>query len=189
MTRLTTLILSGAAILAIGVTAHASPDADTNQDGTITHSEFVTNAQLKFETADLDRDGYLSESEREQARTARRENKQAGRFDRLDANDDGIVSEDEFAAAAEMRGQRTRSDGDRSGRRGSRGPRKAKGSPQERLAEIDINGDGLVSFQEHMAGANVLFEKLDADQNGVLEQGEGRRRSRMGRSRMDRPSR
>ncbi len=182
MKTLTKVLIPGLAIGLIGVAAHAKgPKADLNQDGKVTHSEFITEAQLKFETADLDQDGYLSEAEREQARANRMEARQTKRFEHLDGNGDGTVSSDEFAAHSEMRRERR---GDREGRRGpkpdgARGGadrRRPGGSPEERLAEVDINGDGLISYQEHMDKAETFFTMLDVDQNGVLEKGEGPRR-------------
>src|SRR5690606_32000084 len=38
----------------------------------------------------------------------------------------------------------------------------------ERFAEIDRNGDGLITYEEHAAADEAEFREIDADGNGTL---------------------
>jgi Ca2+-binding EF-hand superfamily protein len=64
-------------------------------------------------------------------------------FDELDANDDGVVSSEEFVAPA-----------------------------AERFAELDANGDGAISSDEFTATLLERFEEIDTDDDGVATQEE-----------------
>ncbi|MET0251356.1 MAG: EF-hand domain-containing protein [Novosphingobium sp.] len=77
------------------------------------------------------------------------------RFDALDANKDGVVSEDEMAAAAKAQG---------SGQ-GQRGP----GGGMRRA---DADGDGKVTKAEYLAAQLERFDQQDADKNGQVTKAE-----------------
>lgn len=64
-------------------------------------------------------------------------------FDRLDTNQDGVISQAEVNA------------------------RQA-----ERFAKIDANGDGVISLEEYSARAQAMFAKADADGNGEITRDE-----------------
>ena len=129
----------------------------------------------------LNADGVLTRDEFNQVLSDRREmhaEKRQSRKDemraRFDTDGDGEISEAERQSAKES----LRTFRDRRGEDRPRGPRmdKRSKSGDNRWEEIDVNGDGLVSAQEHRAGADKMFEMLDADGDGVLTEGEGRRR-------------
>lgn len=84
------------------------------------------------------------------------------RFDAIDTNKDGQLSAAERAAGMEAARK------DRAARRG--GPR-----GERMLARIDTNGDGLISKAENRAAIEARFTRMDADKNGVVGPGEGRR--------------
>ena len=44
------------------------------------------------------------------------------------------------------------------------------------MDRLDANGDELISAQEYRAGADKMFEMLDSNGDGVLTEGEGRRK-------------
>lgn len=102
--------------------------ADTNRDGAITRAEAQAARGVLFERLDADNDGYLSQAERA---NANRQGGQARRgiegadanndgrisraelmdqpyrgFDRLDRNDDDIVSAEEIEAVRSLMGAR-----------------------------------------------------------------------------------
>jgi hypothetical protein len=184
------MIASGAALLIA-----AGPKADLNQDGEVTKAEFTQAAQSKFFAADTNNDGLLSQDERKAHRQAKRENRKDRRFEKLDANDDGLLSKDEVSARGEKRkGKKqarrekimqkfdTNLDGELSDaeRTVMNAERKAKreGKKERRKdrPKVDANGDGMVSMDEHMAVSERLFARMDANGDGVLTKGEGRKR-------------
>jgi len=193
-------------------TAHAKPKADTNQDGTVTRAEFNAASQARFANTDLNADGYLSTDELENARAARKSEKQARSFERLDVNGDGVITQDEYSTSInnrraekkERRAERrdinkdgTVDDQDRelwkekrAEMRKNRSDRRAKkrsgGERGNHWKKIDTNGDGLVSAQEYSAGADRMFERFDANGDGVLSKGEGRKKRRKKRRRSGR---
>ena len=104
------------------------------------------------------------------------------RFDRVDANEDGFVSEVEVEAAeaaARERLAERRSDRDGRGDRGRRGGR----DDGQRFDRQDTNDDGFVSREEAREAALARFDAADADGDGEVTRDEmRRRRDRSGRS-------
>ncbi|WP_422055278.1 hypothetical protein [Sphingomonas sp.] len=98
------------------------------------------------------------------------------RFDRMDTNKDGQLSADERkagaeaarAAMAEKKGGELQ-DFMRGGRRGG------GGMGERMLARVDTNGDGLISKAENRAMVEARFARMDADKDGTVEAGEGRK--------------
>ena len=98
-----------------------------------------------------------------------------GMFERADANNDGSVTKEEFAAA--RGGQFAKFDRNSDGyidssdvpkRMAQR--RNQNGSGGEMLGgQFDANGDGKVSKQEFINGPTLIFDRADADKNGVLD--------------------
>jgi Ca2+-binding EF-hand superfamily protein len=81
-------------------------------------------------------------------------------FDRLDANHDGVISKEEWAAAAEKR-------------RANQGEWLKK--HPELMKKIDTNGDGVISDEEREAAwkkwqahRQQMLEKYDANRDGQL---------------------
>ena len=197
----TLLLASGAAVLIA-----AGPKADLNQDGQVSKAEFTQAAESRFYATDTNNDGFLSEEERKAQKEAGLQNHQDQRFSKLDTNGDGLLSRDEMSAGNEKRKSHmeqrraqmetrrkafmerydTNLDGSlsdaertvmkaeigdkRGGRKGKRGGKRAE-RPQ-----MDTNGDGLVSLDEYMAISEQLFTRMDANADGVLTEGEGRKR-------------
>lgn len=102
------------------------------------------------------------------------------RFEKLDANDDGIVTAAEMdaqqadlLAAADANGDGGISEEE------FRAHRKAKRKEWREKNNPDTNGDGLVDRVEFIAAAEKRFDRLDKDGNGVISEDE--RRSKRGR--------
>lgn len=190
----TALIASGAALLIA-----AGPKADINQDGQVTKAEFTQAAESRFFETDTNNDGFISEAERDARREARRENRSDKRFAKLDTNSDGFISKDEMKAAGDKRAARRDelrekrmerfdtnldgklSDAERVVMKAEREDKKSmrQDKRKERRADRpkpDANGDGFVSMAEHMAITEQLFARMDANGDGVLTKGEGRKR-------------
>lgn len=74
---------------------------DTDKDGTLTAEELRTGLTAELKKYDADKDGALSSDEFEALHAARISNKADDRFQKLDTNGDGKVSEEEFAARAD----------------------------------------------------------------------------------------
>ena len=186
----TAIIASGAALLIA-----AGPKADLNQDGEVTKAEFTQAAQSKFFATDTNNDGLLSQDERKAHRQVMRENRKDRRFERLDINGDGLLSRDEMDARGEKRKGKKEarrekamlkfdtnldgklSDAERTVMKAERkAKRAAKKERRKDRPKVDANGDGMISMEEHMAVSERLFARMDANDDGVLTKGEGRKR-------------
>lgn len=199
------LATAGAAAL-IAVPALAQgPKADLNQDGQVTQAEFMADSAEKFSRADANFDGFLDETERKGLREKGRTDRTKRAFGKLDANDDGVVTEAEMLAAQEARGEKrgerreamkgkmlerfdtdgdgTLSEAEKETARGARkeargekrGPKDGPKGKRGKRMNPDTDGDGLISQAEFTAGAEALFLKMDANGDGVLTKGEGRK--------------
>ena len=113
----------------------------------------------------MNNDGVISKDELEQAREAKG-NKKADHKQKMkekfDLNGDGTVDAAEKAEARE-----------------TRKAKKAKHKERRKAfkkANRDANGDGFISREEHKAASINMFEFLDANDDGVLTEGEGKMR-------------
>lgn len=107
-------------------------------------------ADASFEGMDLDHDGKISASEH--AAATRR------MFATMDRNADGKVSAAEMDAAHLAV----------TGRKSKPGEMAAA----QKIAAIDRNGDRVLSASEHEAGAELMFKRMDANQDGQLSRAE-----------------
>jgi Ca2+-binding EF-hand superfamily protein len=102
-------------------------------------------------------------------------------FDRIDADSNGEVSQDEIAAVRAQQFQRMDADGDdrvtldeltaAQGRQAQRLAALAARDPAERLARQDSDGDGALTEAEFTA-APAFFTLIDADGNGAISRDE-----------------
>ena len=115
---------------------------DTNQDGQITLDEVQSVRAEHFGQMDADGNSLVSAEELESFKAQMREQHQ---------NDNA---------------QNQRGKGQRGNKGGCLGEGRGKGNRIERL---DNDGDGQISFSEFTANV-PLFDKFDADNNGILTQ-------------------
>ncbi len=103
--------------------------------------------EARFQELDVNHDGSLDATELKRPEVLRR----------LDRDNDGLVSKEEFLrAAAELRGGR------RGGERGAR-----PGLSEEAFRRFDADKDGKVT-REEFPGSDERFDELDTNHDGVL---------------------
>jgi len=148
---------------------HGRGDAD--QDGRISQAEFVQARVTRLTGLDVNRDGTVTAEEARTAMQARRAERAALRFDRLDADKNGSISRAEFDAPREGRAGRPDHAGRGPGHHGGahrvgRGPEGQHGA--QRMAR------GPVVIAEAQARATEAFTRLDANHDGYLTREERR---------------
>ena len=190
------LLLGTAGLLCAGI-AIASPKADINNDGQITQAEFLAEADARFTATDTNFDSLLTKEEIKAAREAKRAERKA----KIDTDGDGNVSKAEKKAAKALMKEKMQArklanfdtDGDgtlsetekEAGKAQRKELREAfKARKAERKAEKgdkralrgDTNEDGVISRAEFDTATISLFERLDVNADGVLTEGEGKKR-------------
>ena len=151
--------------------------ADTNGDGNISRDEFVSHRLERLRAADANRDGSVTREEIQAAGEARRAERSAARFARLDADSNGSISRAEFDAprTAGERGDRARA-----GRHGMRGPRARHAGNR-----MGGNGGQPISIAAVETRLGEAFARLDTDANGVVTAAEAQAARAEMRSRGD----
>lgn len=105
---------------------------------------------LEFAAMDANHDGRLTATEHASGAKAM--------FGKMDANRDGKVTSAEMTAAHQSI----------TGQPGKPGDMAAA----DKIKVVDSNGDGILSAEEHAAGAAAIFAKMDADRDGTLNKEE-----------------
>ena len=118
-------------------------------------------ADKGMKDADASGDGFVSLDEFKSAHSARIEE----RFVRMDANADGLLSEEEMQAARRDRR------GARDQRRGDRHP--GKRNPEQVFERLDADGNGSLSLEEldgkRFSPDTATFQAADLDGSGELD--------------------
>jgi Ca2+-binding EF-hand superfamily protein len=144
---LTAMLLSGTAFAQT-----ATPPTERRMDPEQMHGAWREHAEQKFNDADSNHDGNLSQSEWQSARL--RESNQM--FQKLDANRDGKLSRAELQQA---RGERMHGRGDHGGR----------------MKALDTDGDQQLSRAEigdKLPRMAADFDRLDSNRDGKLSRDE-----------------
>ena len=208
------MILSGVALLGLAGSAVAQPGPPNargpGRGADVTRAEVIQRTDAAFARLDANHDGRFTREEAQALGEQRRERMQQRReemrtrmFERLDADNNGQISREEFAQARHGRGMR--------GPRGHGGPgARAEGSPDgptaprgPRMRQMRRHGPGMgmgrhmgarmfgeagfVTAEQFRARALERFDRADANHDGTVTReerragrGEMRRRHRMG---------
>jgi Ca2+-binding EF-hand superfamily protein len=95
-------------------------------------------------------------------------------FAKIDTNHDGVVTKDEYLAAATLQFKTLDTQG--SGRvtaeelaASPQALKRDERQAQHQIKRLDTNGDGVVSMDEYLAAAKTRFNKLDKNGDGFIE--------------------
>ena len=195
---LKTVILAGAAALVLSGAAAAQDGpprsrVDVDGDRRISLSEMQAAHAQRFVRLDVNRDGRLTQAERQAGRqairaerTGRRAERQAAMFSRRDTDRDGALSAAEapkrlaerFAQVDVNRDGRLTAQELQAGRMAlrsnGRGPGRDSGTRQERGGRADADGDRVVTRAESEAQVRARFARLDANRDGFVTRDERR---------------
>lgn len=176
-------------------------DLDTNNDGNVSHAEYMDFGRRLFAAIDADRDGRLSSDEFKRFRpgtTARRDqpvptDRASQVFAALDADGDGVLTVAEIETTRDRAFSRADGNGDgtltreefQAGRSGP-GPASAvppelqrrSGTPNDRRGtrfdELDRNKDGVVTRAEYITDGRARFAAADRNRDRRLTKAEFR---------------
>ncbi|MEM9550481.1 MAG: calcium-binding protein [Pseudomonadota bacterium] len=118
------LIVSGAVILSVGAALAHGPrgpmpsfsELDANADGELTEQELQNHRSVRFQSLDADSNGSVTVEELDQNMRDNARDRAERIVERLDANGDGALSEDEMAPRRDRAGRMfDRIDADNSG--------------------------------------------------------------------------
>jgi len=163
--------------------------ADSNSDGVLTRAEFDANRQSHFARLDADNNGQLTREEMRAGRPARGEGHRGHRgqgrgFGNVDANNDGNITREEFLAGPIARFERMDANRDGVISADERPQRQARerGERRERVRR-DADNNGQISREEFASMGSGMFERLDANNDGRVtrEEAEAARPQRHGR--------
>lgn len=167
-----------AAALAIGGIAYAQtqmehPKFDADGDGIVTRAEEQAAATAMFAKFDVNKDGKLDKTDRD----AHRQQMRTEMFSRMDADNNGSISQDEFMKGKpdrEGHGEHMGGPGmgmdDAGGKRmhGRHGMRGGHRGGMMMMKMADTDKDGSVSQAEFTAAANKHFDMADANKDGKI---------------------
>jgi Ca2+-binding EF-hand superfamily protein len=163
---------------------------DSNNDGTVTQSEYEASRTARFDTLDANNDGQLTREEMRAGRGNRGErghhrggrHGMRGGLEHADANNDGNITREEFLAGPTQRFAQLDSNNDGVISADERPQRRERGERHGRR-HADANSDGQVSQSEFVAMGASRFDRLDANDDGNVtrEEAEAARNQRHGR--------
>ena len=171
------LLSAGAASAQTGPRAQG---LDTDRDGRVSQAEFLSRLD-RMAAVDANRDGSITPDERRAAMQARVVQRRDSAFDRLDANDDGAVSREEFSARAE---QAPRA-------RMARQTMRRMAARRGAMARASVRTERTVDLAQARERMSQAFARLDKDGDGYLtaeERRDGAMERRQNRREMRRPS-
>ncbi|MEJ2180451.1 MAG: EF-hand domain-containing protein [Gammaproteobacteria bacterium] len=171
---------------------------DTNGDGVVTMDEFNAAAANRFDNMDADNNGVVTLEEFKTYIGQKRSERRQQKFQTMDINKDGQVSQDEYISykqkRAESRFQNMDINNDGVVSKEEYDARKSRWSGHHKykyghhgrkggiFGKLDANGDGQVTREESLAAWTGWFRRIDANNDQVVTEEEVRvyRASRMG---------
>lgn len=153
--------------------------ADANNDGAVTRQEYDASRDARFAQLDTNNDGQLTREERRAQRGergprgGRRGHGGGHMLTRADANSDGNISRDEFLARPTAMFERLDANDDGVIAASERPQRRERPEGQRReRVNPDANNDGQLSRAEYAAMGGSMFDRLDANDDGRVTQEE-----------------
>lgn len=145
--------------------------ADANGDGALTKAEVTAGLDKAFAKLDANRDGQVTQEERQALRQMRLDD----RFAKLDTDRNGQISKAEFQAARDarkearkdLRGERR---GDQVGRHGGHHGHHGRGGGMGLMGGrgADADKNGVLTRAEFMARPMAMFDRADANKDGKM---------------------
>jgi hypothetical protein len=157
---------------------YAAPDGRADQDGNrvVTKAEAMAAADAVFTKMDANGDGTLNDSDKDAIL--------AKRFAAIDTDKNGAISQAEFMAAHDMRGEHRADRREKRMEHGKMGKRHehegGRDGRMDMMARADSNGDKAISQPEFRAAAEARFAKADTNKDGSITPDE-RKAGRKGR--------
>lgn len=142
---------------------------DNDKDGNVTMQEFDKAAKSRYQRMDKNSDGKMTDDEFKAYLSERRSERRNKKFQKMDANKDGFVSKDEYIAYQTNKAEKrfSRMDADGNGmltqeENNKRGKRRHRGG-SKMFKKLDTNNDGIVTQKESYDAWSNWFGRIDAD--------------------------
>ncbi len=147
----------------------------------VSQADFVQRRVQRLRAADANSDGQVTAEEMRAYAQARRAERQGARFDRLDANKDGVLDRDEFNTP---RARDERGEGMGGRHAGGRNDRGGHGGANRHGMARGGESRFPIVIADVERRANEAFARMDANRDGVLTQDERRAAMRANRADM-----
>jgi Ca2+-binding EF-hand superfamily protein len=144
--------------------------ADANKDGNISKAELTAALDARFARLDVDHDGQITRKDRD----ARRQQRLDERFAAMDTDRNGQISKAEFTAAQQARAAKwAEKRADAAGPEGRRWGKGPAGGPGRGMmgrpgALRNAGPDAVVTKAQFMARPLAMFDRADANRDGVV---------------------
>ncbi len=135
--------------------------ADTNQDGKISRAEMTASLESRFAKMDVDRDGQLTQKDRDMKRQQRLDK----RFTEMDTDRNGQISKAEFTAAHQARAEKRAEAGGPGGRGWGKGRMHGPGRGMMRGGR---DANAVVTKADFIAKGMERFDRLDTNNDGFV---------------------
>lgn len=136
-----------------------------SQTAPVSRADFVERRLAPLAGMDADRDGTVTSAERQAARSTRMKAMADRRFDRLDADKNGVISREEFAAT-DARANVARGNGGRM--RGVRSEARLRPGRNGPVRQTEVRASRPVVIADVRTRIEAAFDRLDTDRDGTV---------------------